>query len=275
VQGLLTGLVLAALGAGVAGAGAASGAEPEQVVTLETRSGQSIRVLVQRPPGPALGSVILVAGGHGNLEISPDGRLGWGAPNQLVRTRALYAAAGFVAAVPDIASEFKRPGGADEGYRSSEGHARDLGGVVAYLRLQAPPVWLIGTSRGAMSVANAAARLSGPQRPDGIVITSGLLMSTRGQSPSAQSTVRGLDRIAVPTLLLNHELDQCRFSPASDAPAFRKLLTGAPRVDVKTLSGGISEGPPCESWAYHGFNGLDQDVVTLVTAWLKTNTPSH
>ena len=274
MQGLLTGFVLAALGVAgagasvVAGSAAAAGAQAEEVVTLETRPGQSIRVLVQRPAGPALGSVVLIAGGHGNLEISADGRLGWGTGNQLVRTRGLYVAAGFVAAVPDIAPEFKRPGGADEGYRSSEGHARDLGGVVAYLRLQAPPVWLIGTSRGAMSVANAAARLSGQERPDGIVITSGLLMSTRGQSPSAQSTVRGLDRIAVPTLLLNHELDQCRFSPASDAPAFRKLLTGAPRIDVKTLNGGVSEGQPCEAWAYHGFNGLDQEVVDLVTAWL-------
>ncbi len=80
MQGLLTGLVLAALGAGVAGA------QTEEVVTLATRPGQSIRVLVQRPAGPALGSVVLIAGGHGNLEISADGRLGWGAPNQLVRS---------------------------------------------------------------------------------------------------------------------------------------------------------------------------------------------
>ena len=272
MQGLLTGLVLTLLGAGAI---ATFGAQAEEVVTLETRPGQAIRVLIQRPTGPVLGSVVLVAGGHGNLEISADGRLGWGVGNQLVRTRSLYAAAGFVAAVPDIAPEFKRPGGADEGYRSSAGHARDLGGIIAYLRPQAPPVWLIGTSRGAMSVANAAARLSGPERPDGIVITSGLLLSTRSNSPSAQSTVRGLDQITVPTLLLNHELDQCRFSPASDAPAFRKLLTGSPRVDVKTLSGGASEGSPCEAWAYHGFNGLDQEVVDLVTAWLKTNTPSR
>ena len=269
MQGLLTGLVLAALGAGVAGA------QTEEVVTLATRPGQSIRVLVQRPAGPALGSVVLIAGGHGNLEISADGRLSWGAPNQLVRTRGLYVAAGYVAAVPDIAPEFKRPGGAEEGYRSSAGHARDLGAVIAYLRPQAPPVWLVGTSRGAISVANAAARLSGAERPDGIVVTSGTLMSSRSDSQSAQSTVRGLNRIAVPTLLVGHELDQCRFSPASDAVAFRKLLTGAPRVDVKTLTGGVSQGPPCESWAYHGFNGLAQDVVNLVTAWLKTNTPSR
>ena len=269
MQGLLTGLVLAALGAGVAGA------QTEEVVTLATRPGQSIRVLVQRPAGPALGSVVLIAGGHGNLEISADGRLGWGAPNQLVRTRGLYVVAGYVAAVPDIAAEFKRPGGADEGYRSSAGHARDLGAVIAYLRPQAPPVWLVGTSRGAISVANAAARLSGAERPDGIVITSGTLMSSRSDSQSAQSTVRGLNRIAVPTLLVGHELDQCRFSPVSDAVAFRTLLSGAPRVDVKTLSGGISEGPPCEARAYHGFNGIDQEVVDLVTAWLKTNTPSR
>jgi len=269
VQVLLTALVLVVVGAGSAGA------QAEQVVTLETRPGQSIRVLVQRPSGRALGSVVLIAGGHGNLEIAADGSLGWGAGNQLVRTRSLYTVAGFVAAVPDIAPEFKRPGGADEGYRSTSGHARDLGGVIAYLRPEAPPVWLIGTSRGAMSVANAAARLSGSERPDGIVITSGLLMSHRGDSQSAQTTVRGLNRIAVPTLLVGHELDQCRFSPVSDAVAFRTLLTGAPRVDVKTLSGGISEGPPCEARAYHGFNGIDQEVVDLVTAWLKTNTPSR
>lgn len=269
MQILLSALLLVVLGAGPAGA------QTEQVLALETRPGQSIRVLVQRPIDRALGSVVLVAGGHGNLEIAADGSIGWGSGNQLVRTRALYVAAGFVAAVPDIAPEFKRPGGADESYRSSAGHARDLGALIAHLRAEVPPVWLIGTSRGAMSVANGAARLTGAERPDGIVITSGMLMSHRGNAPSAQSSVRELNRIAVPTLLLAHELDQCEFTPAGDAAWFRKLLTGAPRVDVKTLTGGITQGPACEVRAYHGFNGLDHEVVDLVTAWLKSNTPSR
>src|SRR5207249_12041400 len=93
---------------------------------------------------------------------------------------------------------------------------RDVCAVLAYVRPPAPPVWLIGTRRGSMTVANAAARLSGGERPYGIVVTSGALMSSRSDSQSAQSTARGLNRIAVPTLLVGHELDQCRFSPASD-----------------------------------------------------------
>lgn len=269
MQGVLGALTLALLGAGGAGA------QAEQVLTLDTRPGQSIRVLVQRPAERALGSVVLIAGSHGNLEIAADGSLGWGAVNQLVRTRGLYVTAGFVAAVPDIAPEFKRPGGADESYRSSSGHAHDLGVVIAHLRTEAAPVWLIGTSRGAMSVANAAVRLTGPHRPDGIVITSGMLMTRRGHVPSAQSTVRGLNRIAVPTLLVAHEQDECQFTPAADVASFRRLLTGAPRVDVKTLTGGISLGPPCEPLAHHGFNGLDPAVVELITSWLKSTTPSR
>jgi len=269
VQALLVALLLVASSAGRAGA------QAEQVVTLETRPGQSIRVLVLRPAAPAAGSVVLIAGGHGNLAIGDDGRLGWGAGNNLVRTRGLYAEAGFVTAVPDIAPEFKRAGGAEEGYRSSEGHARDLGALIAHLRGETPAVFLIGTSRGAISVANAAARLTGSGRPDGIVISSGVLMSHRGNDLSAQSSVRGLDRIAVPTLLIAHHLDQCRVTPANDAEAFRHLLKGAPRVDVKFVSGGQSQGNPCEAFAYHGFNGIEREVVDLTTAWLKTNTPSR
>jgi len=269
VQVLLLALLLVALGAGVVGA------QPEQVLTLETRPGQTIRVLVRRPTEPPLGSVVLIAGGHGNLEIGPDGRLGWGTGNHLVRTRGLYADAGFVTTVPDIAPEFKRPGGAEEGYRSSAGHAQDLGGLIAHLRAETPAVWLIGTSRGAISVANAAARLTGPSLPDGIVISSGVLMSHRVQSSSAQTMVRGLDRIAVPTLLIAHDLDQCKVTPAADAASFRQLLTRAPRVDIKIVSGGISRGDPCEAFAYHGFNGIDSEVVALTTAWLKANTPSR
>jgi len=270
VQALFVALLLIVAGAGLAGA-----QRPEQVITLETRPGQSIRVLVLRPAAPPIGSVVLIAGGHGNLAIADDGRLGWGAGNNLVRTRGLYAEAGFVTAVPDIAPEFKRAGGVEEGYRSSEGHARDLGALIAHLRADTPAVWLIGTSRGAISVANAAARLTGPGRPDGIVISSGVLMSHRGNDASAHSSVRGLDRIAVPTLLIAHELDQCRVTPASDAEAFRRLLKRAPRVDVKFVSGGISQGDPCEAFAYHGFNGIEREVVDLTTAWLKANTPSR
>lgn len=265
--------------AGIAVAGAllvasAALAEPEQVVTLDVRTGQPFRVLVQRPSRPS-GSVVLLAGGHGNLDISPDGRIGWGGGNQVVRSRGLYAAAGFVSAVPDLTPDEKRGDGVEPDYRWSESHARDIGGLIARLRAEAPPVWLVGTSRGSLSVANAAVRLTGPERPDGIVITSGLLMHIRGRAPSVETHVGHLERITLPTLLVQHEWDGCPFTPATAVAPFRALLTAAPRVDVRMLRGGDPRGDPCEARAYHGFNGLDREVVEVITGWFKANTPSR
>jgi hypothetical protein len=61
-------------------------------------------------------------------------------------------------------------------------HAQDLGKVIADVRTRVGgPVWLVGTSRGTISAANAASRLTGPAAPDGIVLTSALMVGNRGQ----------------------------------------------------------------------------------------------
>src|SRR5262245_32079603 len=152
-------LVLALPGLG------AFGAECEEVVEIATRN-QQARALLLKPERPT-GSVILLAGGHGNLGLGRDGRLGWGAGNQLVRTRADYSKAGFATLVPDIAPDLKRGSGGVPRYRWSADYARDIGAWVAHMRSIAGPVTLIGTSRAALSVAAAAARLSaGVKRPD-------------------------------------------------------------------------------------------------------------
>jgi hypothetical protein len=194
------------------------------------------------------------------------------AGNQLVRTRADYAKAGFLTAVPDIAGDFKDGArGVASGYRWSAGHAADLGALIAHLRGLKAPVYLVGTSRAALSVSNAAVRLEGPQRPDAIVITSGMLMDQGLRQPSAEQSVGHLERIAVPVLLVVNADDACRVSPPDGAPAFRRLLTAAPKTDLVTLKGGSAgpRGQECEGNSYHGFLGLDAEVVRTVTDWLK------
>jgi len=47
--------------------------------------------------------------GNGGLQIGANGRLGWGAGNFLVRTRALFAAHGLLVAVIDAPSDKQRP----------------------------------------------------------------------------------------------------------------------------------------------------------------------
>jgi hypothetical protein len=34
------------------------------------------------------------------------------------------------------------------------------------------------------------------------------------------------------------------------------------------VEGGVSEGDPCEAFAYHGYNGIEREVVAKIAAWL-------
>lgn len=245
-------------------------AQADKVVDVPTRPGQSMRMLLLTPSGKAEGSVILLAGGHGNLRLGKDGSIGWGKGNQLVRTRAAYAKAGFVTAVPDIAPDLKQGNGGVPRYRWSGKYAQDIGALVKHLRGLAAPVYLVGTSRAALSVAKAAVQLTGPERPDAIVITSGMLMHHTDTQPSAQRNVGRLERITQPTLLVAHRNDGCSYTPASSADKFKALLTKAAKVDVKLLTGGTNTGrDPCEADTHHGFQGQDAEVVQLVAGWLK------
>ena len=245
-------------------------AQTDQVFDLPTRPGQSMRMLLLKPAAKTDASIILLAGGHGNLMLGRNGSIGWGKGNQLVRTRAGYAKAGFLTAVPDIAPDLKRGTGGVPRYRWSETYARDIGALVKHLRGQAAPVYLVGTSRAALSVAKAAVQLAGEEKPDAIVITSGMLMHVDSTQPSAERNVGRLERITQPTFIVFHGADRCRYSSPSSANRFKALLTKAAKVDIKIVSGGTNTGSnPCEADTHHGFQGQDAEVVQLVGDWLK------
>lgn len=241
----------------------------EYVVDVPTRPGAAVRALVVRPDIPS-GSVILLAGGHGNLDLGRDGRIGWGARNQVVRTRHEYAARGLVAIVPDVATDFKAGSGTAAEYRWSESHARDLAVLTAYAAELAKPVYVVGTSRAALSVAALASRAELQPQPDAVVITSGMLMDTGGAQPSVQRNVANLERMRGPMLLVFHKDDRCPFTPPASAEAFRALARGARTFDIKLLSGGAAaQSDPCEALSAHGFIGLDREVVDTVVTWLE------
>lgn len=249
------------------------GVSAETVIDVPTRPGKSVRTLIDKPAGQPAGSVILIAGGHGNLSLGPDGSIGWGRGNQLVRSRAAYVKAGFVTLVPDIAADHKDGAAVKPGYRWSRPHADDLGALVAYARQVAQPVHLVATSRGALSVALAAATQTKlPQRPDSIVITAGMLVATQERQPSVERNVPGLANIGQPVLIVYHEKDGCSYTPPSSGTRFKPLLKGAARVDIRLLSGGSAGAPnadPCEAQSHHGFLGQDGEVVDLIGGWLK------
>lgn len=234
----------------------------EKVFDLPTARGTTQRVLIDVPASP-IGSVVLLAGGTGDLKIDDSGKVRGLYNNQLVRSRALYVAAGYAVALPDIAADLK--GG--DNYRGNASHGRDIALLIAHMRAIKGPVALIGTSRGALSAANVMLKQS-DALPDALVITSGVLL---GASSSAEAQGDPA-RIKVPVLLVGHSGDTCRVTPPSGIPAYAARLTGSRKVDTLLLSGGApASGEVCEAQGPHGFFGMDQQVVDAVVAWLKAN----
>ena len=255
---------LAVLALGVFGAPMSSGAQAERVVDVPSRPGVHQRLLVLSPPSPKA-SVVLFAGGNGGLQIGADGRLGWGAGNFLVRTRALFAAHDLLVAVIDAPSDKQQPPFLG-GHRQRPDHVADVRAVIAWLRKEAAvPVWLVGTSRGTQSVAFLGTALPpSAGGPDGLVLTSTILSDPRGHAVPEMP----LDAVRVPVLVVHHRLDGCEHCRFAAAPRVLERLTAAPRKELVAFDGGTSRGDPCEAWAYHGYTGIERDVVGAIAAWI-------
>ncbi|HNH90201.1 MAG TPA: alpha/beta hydrolase [Thiobacillaceae bacterium] len=234
------------------------------IVDIPTRPGVTQRILVVPAKAPTA-AVILFAGGHGGLQLSPDGSFGWGKGNFLVRSRQLFADQGLLSIVVDAPSDRQSPPFL-AGFRQTGRHVQDIQAVIAWVRAQAQvPVWLVGTSRGTQSAAYIATELASPEGPDGLVLTSSILTDSKSTAVPALP----LDRVSIPVLVVHHELDGCGHCAFGDVPSLMDGLSRAPRKGLLTYRSGESRGDPCEAMAYHGFNGIEPAVVADIAAWIR------
>ena len=235
-----------------------------RVVDIPTRPGVSQRFLYLQPGNPQA-SVILLAGGHGGLQISESGSLGWGAGNFLVRMRQQFAENRLAIAVIDAPSD-RQVAPFLNGFRQSPDHVADVQAVIAWLKMQNNlPVWLVGTSRGTQSAAFVATQLEVKDGgPDGLILTSTILTDPRERSvPEMQ-----VDQLKIPVLVVHHKEDGCKHCNYDDIPALMKKLSAVPRKELLAFAGGKSQGDPCQAMAYHGFYGIEQEVVIRISEWI-------
>jgi hypothetical protein len=188
------------------------------------------RALLDKPSAPRA-SVILVPGGDGVMGITPDGSFSRLRGNQLVRTRQAYVARDIATLTID--------------------RDADIAAAIAYMRKIAVPVVLVGTSNGTRRIASAIAKGA---RPDAAVLTSGLLQTV-------QYTIGSPERLSR-TLVVHHRNDQCRGTPPYAVESFKQW--GGSKVTVVWLEDGPGGEPVCEARSYHGFQGIDGQVVATV-----------
>jgi len=247
-------------------------------VTIDTHAGTSTRYALVRPARPAQDSqvaLVLLPGGGGHLRLDeqacPQALKG----NSLVRSLPLFQATGFATALVDAPSDHTGEDGL-AGFRASAMHAQDLGRIIADVRQRTQArVWLIGTSRGAISAANAASRLSGPAAPDGLVLTSPVTSGNpTGSKPWVAQTVFDLplESIRMPVLVIGHAQDKCLRSPATLNERITARTEGVReqlvRVDGGPGRAGLSAVEACEGRSPHGFLEQEAEVAAGIVRFI-------
>jgi hypothetical protein len=184
--------------------------------------------LLNKPESPSAG-LVLIPGGDGRLGIHGDGSFSGSGGNQLVRTRKEYLEHGIATLTVD--------------------HDVSISAAIAYMRSITSTVVLVATSRGSLRVPAGLTA-----RPDGIVLTAALLDEFK--------SLVGSPALLPHTLVLHHRQDGCYVTPPSAVGPFEAW--GGPKVTVVWMIGGIDSGDPCRARSYHGFNGLDDLIVSTV-----------
>lgn len=240
-------------------------AQTQQVRDLPTRPEVTQRYLWLEP-AQFDATVVLLIGGNGLLNLSATGSMGAGAGNFLSRSRDKFLAQGLAVALVDAPSDRQSPPYLN-GFRQTPEHATDLRAVMADIRSRTgKPVVLVGTSRGTQSaaaVAIASAATTQADGPDALVLTSSVLNDPKSRAVPQME----LERLRLPVLVVHHQDDSCRICQFSDL----SLLTAKLQTPFKLLTyqGGKNTGDPCEAFAYHGYNGIEAQVVQDIAAWIR------
>jgi alpha/beta superfamily hydrolase len=224
----------------------------QEHVDLSGRAGVTETIYVTAAKTP-FASAILFPGGTGVVRYVRN--------NFLIRVAGDFADSGITVAVADAPSD--HAGGMNDAFRASDAQAADTAAIIAYLQSRAAlPMWLIGTSNGTISAANAAVRL-GPPRVAGVVLTSSVWAGGLADVPFA--TLR------VPVLLVHNRNDGCRLSPFDRAAPALASMTAAPARQLIVVESTSLLGSPCEARSPHGYFQIEGQVVRSIVAWIRTH----
>ena len=236
----------------------------EEVVTLETRPGVTVRIVVASPEGPPRGLFLLFPGGNGRL-IAKDGRVIRGGFGRASLPH--FPKHGFVAIAFGVPSD--QADGFGENSRVSDAHVQDVRKVIDFAASKWDrPLFLLGHSSGTFSVAHLAASQADP-RIRAIVLAAS--PTTRGGPGSGMWNVPDfpLRAITVPVLIVHHRDDACRPTSFHEAARLPRLFTASPRVAFLEVRGGetLASDPCAGSWTSHDFFGKESEVVAAIVDW--------
>jgi predicted alpha/beta hydrolase family esterase len=238
----------------------------QEIVTLSTRPGVTQSYFLTSIPKDLRAVAVLFPGSGGLIQLrNEDGKIRFSTDNFLVRSRSEFIKRNVVAAILDAPSDQQGNWGMTDEFRRGELHFTDISAVVSQLGKRFPdvPLFLVGTSRGSVSVAALGARFD--QRIAGLVLTSTMFRAARGKAKEQGPGLSGFDfaSIKLPTLVVHHVSDQCEFTPYSDAT---RLSEQFPLITV--FGGDAPQSGPCDAFSAHGYLGKESETVEQIVNWM-------
>jgi hypothetical protein len=276
IQKALRPRLLAVVALALLAPGAAAAACGEVLQIGEAGSDSFRAVLVLPDKGAPAATLLLLPGGGGAVGLDPGGCARRLTGNSLVRSMPLFRAAGVATVLADAPAGMQGRDGLG-GHRIEPRHAEAIGLLVRELRRRVnAPVWIVGTSRGAISAANAASRLTGEAAADGVVLTSPVTVGSKSTAGwTAQSVFDlPLERIRLPLLVVGHDADRCVRSPASNLARIA-AASASPRKQVAVMTSGpgsrfaAADLGACEGREPHGFAEQEAELVAGIVRFVR------
>ena len=204
---------------------------------------RTLLISVQNPKA----LVLLFPGGGGILNLKDDGST----TNQhtFVRSRNLWAQYRIDAVLVDTPYDLGDLKRGD--HRGTSDHLTRVGEVVSFYRLKTNlPIWIFGHSMG---TSTATRFVNQPNQESEQV--KGIIIAGTVRTAYLE------DGVKIPVEAIHHALDQCPGTPISNPERIISERDKNKVSHLEVIEGGISEGDICQSFAYHGFNQTEPELI--------------
>ena len=224
-----------------------------QVVDIPHQEDAPTRTLLIKASNPKA-LVLLFSGGGGWLRLQNDGSTK--SRHTFVRSLNLWSQYQIDAVLVDTPYDL---GDLRRGnLRERQDHMDRVGEVVSYYKNKTGlPIWIFGHSMGTSTATYFANQSSDQSKQLAGIIIAGTIR-----------TASLNDSFTLPVLGIHHLEDACLGTPVS---ATKRIIDGRPAKFISKLEmieGGVSEGNVCESFAYHGFNQTEPELIKRVAQFI-------
>lgn len=218
---------------------------------LDEAPTRTLLVSVQKPRAV----VLLFPGGGGMPVIYDNGSVR--SKHTFVRSMDLWAQYQINAVLVDSPYDLGDLRRGDR--RDRADHLARVGEVIEFYKKKFNlPVWIFGHSMGTSTATYFANQIK-TNSLAGIIIAG----TVRTASVS--------DDVKFPVLAIHHINDQCLGTPPS---ASENIISSRPKNTVSRLEiieGGASEGNVCDSFAYHGFNQKEPELIQRAAQFILSH----